>query len=627
MPIKVSAKKSLRTQVYNKFLGVDFSQDAMLVDEKRSPDAVNMISDKSGMPEKRMGYKTLFSLGETVYCIANGEIEGEKTFLAHCGDKLYRFDSQEPVLIHQGLNRAKSSIFFTFHEDKTKAFILTGREYLVYDGSSVKDVSEVAYIPTTLIAKTPDGGGTALEAINLLQPKRTEKFAADGTKKIYYVFSKDLDETEVVIQQKISESSTTTLKEGTNFTVDRALGKITFTIAPAKSSIIGEDNIFITYAKTDNESLSKIKNCNKHTFFGMGSDTRVFVTGNENYPSYDWFCHTNDPTYFGDTNFSIVGSSNTKIMGYGKIGSHLIVVKEDNSQDTTIFLRSPYFDSDEKLKFTLQGCITGIGAISPYSFAQLVDEPLFLSNTGVYAITSNAITAERTVQNRSYFIDNKLIYEDGIENAVAFTWQGYYLISVNSNVYLLDSRQKSNIAKHDNFVYEAYFWQGINANCFMSWNDLLYFGDNDGNICVFKSDIFTMERFSDDDKAINAVWSTKMDDDALGLMSKTLSKKGCVLTLKPVTRSSVTISAKTLDNVKGVEILKHTCDILNLSDVNFNRYTFEADDNARTIVIKHKIKNYTAVQFIFSNKEKNEGFGVFSLIKCFTPTNYVKGDN
>ncbi len=624
MPIKISPTRKLRTKVYDEFLGVDFSQDAILVDKRRSPYSVNMISDKSGQPEKRVGFKTLFEVEKPIFAMANGSIDGVEIILVHAKNKLYKIIDNEISLIYEGLNEEKSSIFFMAHDDKTKAFILTGREFLVWDYEEIKNVSEIAYIPTTLIAKSPKGEGAALEPVNLMQKKRCEKFLSDGVSKEYFLYLENISSEKVKVEIEGADKVITEYTEDNQFTVDREVGKVIFKTAPVKSSVEGEDNVFITYAVDNAENEKKILGCNVHTFYGLGSDTRVFITGNKEYPAYDWFSSTGDPTYFAESDYNIIGSSNTKVMGYGKIGQHLIIVKEDNNQDTTIFLRTPYKGEDDKTYFTLQGSITGIGAVSANSFAQLVDEPLFLSRSGIYAITSNTITAERTLQNRSHFIDNRLTKEENLENAVAHVWKGYYLICVNGNVYLLDSKQKSEIEMHNSFVYEAYFWQGIYANCFMNIDDLLYFGDKDGKICVFKSNDEGMTRFSDDDRAIKAVWSTKMDDDDLGLMSKTLSKKGCVLTLKPVIRSSIKIGYKTLEITKEKSILNYVAGILDFNYIDFNRFTFISNDNARTIVIKHKIKKYVALQFVFYNEEINEGFGIFNFIKCYTPINYIK---
>jgi len=57
---------SIQTTTYSQFKGVDFSTDASLVSRDRAPWAVNMIADTGGMPEKRMGWRTLHQLDAPV---------------------------------------------------------------------------------------------------------------------------------------------------------------------------------------------------------------------------------------------------------------------------------------------------------------------------------------------------------------------------------------------------------------------------------------------------------------------------------------------------------------------------------------------------------------------------------
>ena len=61
---RVSVKK--KTTVYTSFKGVDFSVDASLVDKTRSPYAPNLISDIGGMPEKRLGWRTLAQMEKPI---------------------------------------------------------------------------------------------------------------------------------------------------------------------------------------------------------------------------------------------------------------------------------------------------------------------------------------------------------------------------------------------------------------------------------------------------------------------------------------------------------------------------------------------------------------------------------
>lgn len=624
MGIRVSpAPKPLRT-VYDNFKGVDFSTDDLLVDKNHSPFCLNMISDKGGQPEKRAGWRILKTVEAPVNAIQQGSIGGKSIILIHGGTKLYKYENNELTEIASGLNNVRSSIFFAEHQTKTKGFILTGREYLVYDGEIAQDVSKIATIPLFTIAKTPEGGGTQLNSLNLLQPGFIEAFAGDGTSTNYHLSFGKLDKTEVKVQIMDSEGNWVEKKENTDFTVNRDTGIVTFTEAPSKSPVGGEDNVKITAYRTVEGYADRVKKCLSYSRYGIGGNNRVFITRNADYKAQDWWCELNDPTYFPDLNYAVIGNNNTAVMGYAKLGETQLIIKEDNQQDTTVFSRTALFSND-KATFPVKIGITGNGAISPYSFAQLVDEPLFLSRNGVYAVTSNAITYERTLQNRSFYVDARLTKEPNLENATAIQWDNYYLLAVNGNVYLLDSRQKSYSRENPNgFVYECFFWNNINANCWLVYNGELYFGDMKGNFCKFNTDILKMNKYNDNGEPITAIWTTKLDDDNMPEMTKTLQKKGCVVTTKPFTRSNIEIGIRTSDMSDPFKVKEQYLGILDFNDIDFEYFTFISNDNARTVVIKKKVKKYRALQFVLKNDKINQGFGIFNIVKNYVPVNYIK---
>ena len=155
------------TTTYSKFKGVDFSVDPSLVDKDRSPFAPNLIADVGGLPEKRLGWRTLHTLEQPINGLFFGEINGIDTFIAHGGTKLYKWDLLTFTEIKSGVNNAKSTAFFM----NKKLYILTGNDYLVYDGSAITSVDADAYVPEILISRTPTGGGTVYESVNLLGSK------------------------------------------------------------------------------------------------------------------------------------------------------------------------------------------------------------------------------------------------------------------------------------------------------------------------------------------------------------------------------------------------------------------------------------------------------------------------
>ena len=592
---------------YSQFKGVDFSTDPMLVDKSRSPYAVNLISDSGGMPEKRPGWRVLHTLTGKINGLWFCHIGDADHYICHAGTKLYKWsESGTPTVLKEDINDARSCAFFLL----SKLFILTGTEYLQYDGTTVTAVE--AYIPTIVINRKPSGGGDFLEALNLIGSKWTEEFIGDGSSKDYQLTYTGLDTT--TVECKIYQTDQWVTKtEGTDFTVDRTLGKVTFSTAPASATI---PNVKITASKTPAKK-SKITGGKSATIY---NDSVIFVCGSER--GVDYRSGYEKPGYFPDTGYDRIGTDATDIMGYCKIGEYLGIIKESNSQDNTIFLRwhEQQTDKDGNLEtvYRKKQGVVGVGAISRYAIGMLRDEPLFLSEQGIFALTSNAVTFERTVQNRSEYLDYYLTREEHPENAVCCEWQGYFVVCVNGHAYILDSKQATSKSRSaSNYVYEGYYWENIPARVLLSVGGALYFGTEDGKICKFNTDVEGMAKYNDNGSAITAIWSTLMDDDGRPQRLKTMLKKGGAVTLKPYTRSGVSICVRTEKDAVDREIRQGTMDILDWEDIDFSRFTFDSNDGPRDIMIKKKQKKYKRLQFVLRNTAKDEGFGVYQISKAY----------
>ena len=636
--INVPAAPALKTTRYSGFFGVDFSQDPSLVERRRSPMAINLISDNGGNPVKRLGWRSLFQLESPVHNIWYGEISGNEMIVCHAGSKIYKIDegNNEATVIKSDVSNIGGCGFFFRVGDAGKLFILTGGEYLVYDGETVSDVTESAYIPTIVISKNPDGGGTIYESVNLLQSKRSESFLGNATARDYYLSANDIDESEVSVRVQNSDGWSN-LSEGSDYTVDRELGKVSFT-SPQVPVIAGQDNVIITYSKTVSGYSERIKKCTIYAIYGYNASNRVFLSGNEDYKAQDWYSAVYDPTYFPDANYSVIGTSDTAIMGYSKIAEYLAVVKEDNQQDTTVFFRHGDM-YDGTMVFPVNPGVAGIGAISKGCFVNLGDEPLFLSRRGIYALASTLLSSKYVTRNRSFFVDKKLTVEDEISRAVACEWEGYYLLAVNGRVYILDGRRKtSDSFGNSDFLYEAYYWENVPAVCFLSVGGKLYFGTADGRICKFNTDVSGMARFNDDGEYVNvggevryvsggfpivAAWATPNDADDGVQYFKTLNKKGCLAVLSPMTRSSCECFFVTDGNPEEL-VTSDTFDIFDWEDIDFERFTFSTNVAPREIYFNKKKKKYKRLQIVIRNSTLNEGFGIHEIVKTYSVGNFSK---
>jgi len=623
------------------FKGVDLNSSPINVEKYRSPNAPNMMRDVPGKVRKRQGYEKTATYGGRI----NGvhilkDIEaGEKKVLIHAGDKLYL----DGTVIYEGMADERS----VGRQFYGKLFIFDGKKALCYGEFEAKEAAaaeeteeeekpkvwevraleDEAYIPTVIISRNPTGGGTTLEPLNLLGRKWKESFLSDGTATVYQLTTEDLDEDAVEVRIMTSEGEWTDKEEGTDFTVDREKGTVTFTTAPGNPPVTGFDNVEITAAKTREGYADKINKCRIMSLFGVnGAMDRIFISGNPDFPNQDWYCKISDGFFWGDLWYSTLGQDGSEIVGYIIINDRLAVLKSDAEEGRNVILRKGEIENDEAV-FPIIGTLSGRGALGSHAFGYLGSEPLFLTDIGIMAITAADLTGEKYSQSRSYYIDKALTEEKGLADAFAYVWRDFYLISTGSGrVYLLDGLQKSydKNSPYSNFQYECYYWENVPARVF--WEDeegRLCFGDAEGNTFRFFDDVTAQKSYNDNGVAISARWDTPELGGKLFYKNKNFRRIDFVLA------PAIATGANVFAQVKGVwsEIFDSGASAMyfDFTHINWERINFSTDDTPRTMGGKIRIKKVDKVAFSLRNERINEPFGIYSLALEYTENGNYKG--
>lgn len=170
---------------------------------------------------------------EKVQTLWGGYIGGEQKLMAVANERLWEIHTDGDEMsaeMMEGVRLNENAHIFGFNN---KLYILTGKNYLSWDGDEVTEVE--GYIPCVLTACEPaSGSGTNYERINLLSQHRKCRYNANGSATVYKILEAGAAVVEVKVDGEV-------LHEGTDYT--KAIGKVTFNTAPSA----GVENVEITY--------------------------------------------------------------------------------------------------------------------------------------------------------------------------------------------------------------------------------------------------------------------------------------------------------------------------------------------------------------------------------------------
>lgn len=683
MALKVPKSPTTRTIAYNDLKGVDFSQDASLVDRRHSPDMLNMISDEGGNPVKRKGWEVLktiedfnhgndnrinnlwsYSMNGTDYLLVETDYENDQGYHTYY---IYlatlASDGTVSSVTYKDLGSYPVSCAFYYKTSDKEYFYL-------FDSYGIREINSngnLAYIdmyePTITISRPPNGeGGTPYEEINLLSEFVKEKFIVTGSSASTFVLSKEAKKYHASLYDDYHIKIQTLQADGTwqdyagTITVGADKKTITVNTPIPVTPSVGTDNVIIRY-KCREVEYQPILKCTNYAFFSQGTSDHVFLTGSADEKNTAWYSAVGDPTYFPDTNYLYFGSDEGECMGFLPVQGELALLKPDPKSGTaSIYLIYDTSISSTAVSSTASGettttteqihtyavkrVATAVGAVSKDGFGILGDESLFLSKKGLYGITSLNATADKAVTNRSRSADGKMTAED-LTEAHVITHNNYLYVFANNHVYVFDGRNKTADRKNNTpYFYEAYYWDNVPAKKACVVNDNLYF-INDNQLCRFKNR-GKLTDYSDGSTIVNgavtggapivARWSTPNDDDGMPQYFKTMQKKGSMLTIAPYEYTSVDVWAipdgsapLNGDTTNKYYIGKFIAGLFNFANIDFSKFLFDGRNGPKDYFFQKKRKKYIRLQLMLENSGMNEPFGIYSLTKTYVTTRYAKG--
>ena len=681
------------TTVYSNLLGVDFRADQTEVERRRSPMMVNMISDLGGNPVKRDGYRKVAEPYAGLV-IANSEAYGVRVDLTGIVTVPISIGSGHSVIVEDTSRAITVPSTYVF-DDVVAVFGYQQYVFIMCSNGAIKvDVIEKNYeitgvgvgmmstgavgssapicesiVPLSIIGMNPDATGTkgtVLYGKNMMSIYQQYSYAGNGTSTSYKIplYSKIGNWVKVEVMDAngnwSSSGYTATLGTASNVTAWAMDGEstetfsvvdATVTINPAPpsptSSIAGEDNVRITCAPFSmddltmngttakkgfyNETFDKLLSSQAHFFF----EQRLFLGVVEK----TYYSEINNPFLIPDNYWFDVDN---EVIAYQRMGSYLVIITKDTGKNT-IFLASQVSDKatlgdTQTATWAVKPTNAGVGAITGKVGGVLNDEPMFLSNTGMYGLLTNW-SSEKYAVNRSGRVNRKLCKEIDLKNAVGGAFNGYYYLAVNGQMYILDGRHKDNTRTGET-SYECYYFNSVPTikEMFVADNRM-FFVDESGTY-TWNSDLPERLRYYDNlildengefvsGTPVSAFWSSVFDDDGAPQILKTLKKKGSMAVMTPSARTGCYVTLiKNGDEFQ--ELPYQNTAIFSFEDVNFGydeegdpQFIFAANAVAYDRFTKKKIKKYKRLQIIVGNN-KAEPFALTKVVKTYETGNYAK---
>lgn len=175
-------------------------------------------------------------------------------------------------------------------------------------------------------------------------------------------------------------------------------------------------------------------------------DERIFLSGNPSLPNTVLY---STPTtreeggglYFGEMNYFTDGVGSFEVVDMLAVRDSLAVFKSGDDGSGSIFYHTPSSTTDSYIPKLYPRCYVHSGISAVGGALSFFDDPVFLTKSGLYALTQRAINYERSVVPRSTNVNYSLLTKDLSRTSVT-EWCGYLVLGAGDCIYLADSRAR-----------------------------------------------------------------------------------------------------------------------------------------------------------------------------------------
>ena len=357
------------------------------------------------------------------------------------------------------------------------------------------------YVPKVLINGRPQKErlravvGDQIEPYNMLADEYVCTFTPDGTNSYYFLpeCGDELIALTYIWDEGDGEKHTVEYDSQTGYYIESTINdfasgyKVTYSpldgcfwfYLDSDNAGIPADEVDPMYAeklpeKSDNCVIVRMRRKNRSAFsacrdtilgmrfstwFGGGSSglsggTRLFISGNPQYPNLVHWSALNDPLYFPENNYAYVGDDTNAVTAFGKQSDMLVIFKEREVYYTTYMRGNSVETSDVENQavvdmeaaaaiFPMVQLHPEIGCDCPGSVRLCNNRLVWLNGDGnVYGLFSDGVYSERNVRKLSMQLGDTLSQKHSKEElraATATRFNEQYLLLVgNRRIYAMD---------------------------------------------------------------------------------------------------------------------------------------------------------------------------------------------
>lgn len=575
----------------DKFLGLNQSVGETEIKLGEAVNQTNFRLTQDFKPQKRAGYNTFVNFDNVKDCQGGwqGTLNSKNSFVFINDGNVYEYDldiDTDIVDIADLITEATAVLLGTITDAKTSIFwfesniyFINGTDYKYYDGTTYGDV--VGYIPTIAIETPPAGGGTDFEEVNLLTGKKKQNFTGDNVATLYQLRELNIDSDLLIITV-----DGVTKTETVDFTVDRTLGQVTFTVAPGTDALV-----IIQWNKANTDNVSLVKNNRFAMDFGPGNDTAIFLWGNENFGNRRSWSGTLDASYFPEFNFTLIGSDEFPITSIVAQYNRQIIYKTNR----THYSYSEFVALLDKYVYPVFDLNEAVGNIAFNAVQVVENNPVSLHKHSLWLWSNTQVEDERNAKNISERIRESLESLD-LSQAITFDNQRQKELFINIYDYIY-------IWNYGNDTF--YIFDNIKAKWFLEIDSVIYYGA--------EGTIEKSSGLNDNGTAINANLELGFTDFGVNELVKNTRKLW--ITIQPYSRTSVDISYSTDKIPKSEAKTVKTAGFIlfDFDAIDFDEFSFETNRNPQPFRRKVRAKKYAYIKFIFDNDEIDEELVILSL--------------